>query len=148
MPPAPPGVVGLREWRIYLPTEADVAVTRARLAAGGAPVTPAGDGSFTTADPWGIPLYVGVDPQHRIDPSAIRRPSLTGRGGAAPTDGSSQSPSAATVGSWRTPEARGQRASHVVELCQHVGAADGASAPACLARRDHVPGNVSPRVIP
>ena len=62
VPPVPPGVVGLREWRIYLPTAADVEATRARLAAGGVTVTPAGPDAFTTADPWGIPLYVGVDP--------------------------------------------------------------------------------------
>jgi len=61
-PPVPPGVVGLRQWRIYLPTAADVDAARVRLAAGGAPVTPAGPDAFTTADPWGIPLYVGVDP--------------------------------------------------------------------------------------
>ena len=62
VPPAPADVVGLREWRIELPTAADVAAARARLAAGGAPVTPAGPDAFTTTDPWGIPLRVGVDP--------------------------------------------------------------------------------------
>jgi catechol 2,3-dioxygenase len=62
VPPAPADVVGLREWRIYLPTVADVEAARGRLAAGGAPVTPAGPDAFTTADPWGIPLRVGVDP--------------------------------------------------------------------------------------
>jgi catechol 2,3-dioxygenase len=61
-PPVPPGVVGLREWRIYLPTAADVDAARVRLAAGGAPVTPTGPDAFTTADPWSIPLFVGLDP--------------------------------------------------------------------------------------
>ncbi len=66
VPPVPPDVVGLREWRIELPTAADVEAARARLAAGGVrvtPVTPADQGAFTTADPWGIPLRVGVDPR-------------------------------------------------------------------------------------
>jgi catechol 2,3-dioxygenase len=62
VPPAPPDVVGLREWRIYLPTVADVDAARARLVAGRAPVAAAGPDAFTTADPWGIPLRVGVDP--------------------------------------------------------------------------------------
>lgn len=63
IPPVPPDVVGLREWRIYLPTLADVDATRVRLVAGGAPVTSRGPDAFTTADPWGIPLRVEVDPQ-------------------------------------------------------------------------------------
>ena len=62
VPPAPADLVGLREWRIYLPTAGDVEAARGRLAAGGAPVTAAGPDAFTTADPWGIPLRVGVDP--------------------------------------------------------------------------------------
>ena len=60
--PAPADVVGLREWRIYLPKAADVEAARGRLAAGGAPVTAAGPDGFTTIDPWGIPLRVGGDP--------------------------------------------------------------------------------------
>jgi catechol 2,3-dioxygenase len=65
VPPVPAGVVGLREWRIELPTAADVDAARARLTAGGVPVTADGPDAFTTADPWGIPLRVGVDPAAR-----------------------------------------------------------------------------------
>ena len=65
VPPAPADVVGLREWRIYVPAAADVEAARTRLTAGGAPVTPAGPDAFTTADPWGIPLRVSVDPATR-----------------------------------------------------------------------------------
>ena len=61
-PPRPADFVGLREWRIYLPAAADVEGARARLQAGGVRVTPAGPHAFTTADPWGIPLFVGLDP--------------------------------------------------------------------------------------
>lgn len=70
-PPAPPDTVGLREWRLDLPMAADVEAVRARLAAGGAPIAPvaparnAGGPDFTTADPWGIPLRVAVDPRPR-----------------------------------------------------------------------------------
>ena len=60
--PVPPNTVGLREWRIYLPTAADVLAARERLAAGGVATASAEDAAFTTADPWGIPLRVGVDP--------------------------------------------------------------------------------------
>jgi catechol 2,3-dioxygenase len=62
VPHAPTDVVGLREWRIYLPTVADVEAAHARLVAGGAPVTAVGPAAFITADPWGIPLCVDVDP--------------------------------------------------------------------------------------
>ena len=62
MAPVPPNTVGLREWRIYLPTVADVEAARARLTAGGVATTSAGDTDFTTIDPWGIPLHIGVDP--------------------------------------------------------------------------------------
>ncbi|HEX2102483.1 MAG TPA: VOC family protein [Solirubrobacteraceae bacterium] len=64
VPPMPPNVVGLREWRIYLPTATDVAAARQRLAAGGVATTSAGDTAFTTIDPWGIQLHVGVDPKN------------------------------------------------------------------------------------
>ena len=60
--PAPADVAGLREWRIYLPDSSDVDAARMRLEAGGVHVTFAGSDAFTTADPWGIPLYVGLDP--------------------------------------------------------------------------------------
>ena len=65
-PPPPADAIGLREWRLYLPTAVDVEAVRARLAAGGAQVAPAGDAGspdFTTADPWGIPLRIAVDPR-------------------------------------------------------------------------------------
>jgi len=62
--PRPADVVGLREWRIYLPSPRDVEAARARLEAGGVRVAPAGPDAFTTADPWGIPLHVGLDPAH------------------------------------------------------------------------------------
>jgi len=63
--PAPVDAVGLREWRIYLPASADVAAIRARLVAGGAPIHSDGTVDFVTADPWGIPLRVAVDPNSR-----------------------------------------------------------------------------------
>ena len=63
--PPPGNALGLREWRIYLPTGADVAATRARLIAGGAPIHSDGDVDFVTADPWGIPLRVAIDPNSR-----------------------------------------------------------------------------------
>jgi catechol 2,3-dioxygenase len=63
--PAPVDAVGLREWRIYLPAPSDVAATRARLVAGGAPIHSDGSVDFLTADPWGIPLRVAVDPNSR-----------------------------------------------------------------------------------
>jgi len=59
----PPDAVGLREWRIYLPDLASVASTRARLTAGGAAINAADETAFTTEDPWGIPLYVALDPR-------------------------------------------------------------------------------------
>ncbi|HYF53516.1 MAG TPA: VOC family protein [Salinarimonas sp.] len=62
VPAMPPNTVGLRELRIYLPTAADVEAARARLTAGGVATAPAGQTAFTTADPWGIPLHVAVDP--------------------------------------------------------------------------------------
>jgi hypothetical protein len=63
--PPPADAVGLREWRIYLPTTADVAATRPRLVAGGAPIHSDRDVDFVTADPCGIPLRVAVDPNDR-----------------------------------------------------------------------------------
>ncbi|HEX8212769.1 MAG TPA: VOC family protein [Longimicrobium sp.] len=60
--PRPAEFTGLREWRIYLPADGDVQAARARLEAGGVRVTSAGPDAFITADPWGIPLYVGLDP--------------------------------------------------------------------------------------
>ena len=60
--PRPADIVGLREWCVYLPAPSDVAAARARLEAGGVRVTPAGPDAFTTADPWGIPLRVALDP--------------------------------------------------------------------------------------
>ena len=50
---APPAhTAGLRCWTTELPSDADVAVVRARAAAAGAPVEDAGEG-FVTADPFG-----------------------------------------------------------------------------------------------
>lgn len=60
--PRPADFVGLREWRIYLPAAGDVEAARARLEAGGVRVGSAGPDAFITADPWGIPLRVGLDP--------------------------------------------------------------------------------------
>ncbi|HYC49972.1 MAG TPA: VOC family protein [Gemmatimonadaceae bacterium] len=60
-PPMPADSVGLREWRVYLPTIADVEAARARMIAGGVVVTPVGADAFTVSDPWGIPLHVGKD---------------------------------------------------------------------------------------
>jgi catechol 2,3-dioxygenase len=60
--PSPAGAVGLREWRIYLPGSADVDAARARLEGAGVRVTAAGPDGFMVADPWEIPLYVGLDP--------------------------------------------------------------------------------------
>ena len=48
--PAPPHTVGLREWTVVLPTEADVDAVRKRAEAAGAPVDPY-DGGFLTRDP-------------------------------------------------------------------------------------------------
>lgn len=62
VPPVPQGVVGLREWQLYVPTAADVEAVRTRFTEGGVAVSPAADGAFTTADPWGIPLRVGIGP--------------------------------------------------------------------------------------
>ena len=62
-PPVPADVVGLREWRVYLPTTADVDAARERMIAGGVAVAPAGGDAFTVSDPWGIPLHVGRDPR-------------------------------------------------------------------------------------
>ncbi|HEY7768465.1 VOC family protein [Longimicrobium sp.] len=63
--PRPADVAGLREWRIYLPAADDVEAARQRLESGGVRVVPAGPDAFTTADPWGIPLRVAVDPGAR-----------------------------------------------------------------------------------
>ena len=51
-PPAPADTVGLREWTVVLPEEADVAAVRARLDAAGVAAED-GPGGFVTADPWG-----------------------------------------------------------------------------------------------
>jgi catechol 2,3-dioxygenase len=57
-PPAPPGTVGLREWTVVLPRAADVVAVRERVAAAGAPLEDAADGSFLTRDPWENALRV------------------------------------------------------------------------------------------
>lgn len=64
-PPPPADAVGLREWRIYLPTADDVAKVHKRVVAAGAPAELDADGAVATADPWGIPLRVAVDPRAR-----------------------------------------------------------------------------------
>ena len=64
-PPRPANFVGLREWRIYLPAAQDVEAARARFEAGEVQVAAAGRDAFTVADPWRIPLYVGLDPAAR-----------------------------------------------------------------------------------
>jgi catechol 2,3-dioxygenase len=53
--PPPPHTVGLRQWTLELPTEADVAEVRRRVEAAGAPLE-AIEGGFRTRDPWGIPV--------------------------------------------------------------------------------------------
>jgi catechol 2,3-dioxygenase len=57
VPPAPEGVVGLREWTIELPAAADVAAVRERLEAAGVPVEP-GERGFLVRDPWLMALRV------------------------------------------------------------------------------------------
>ncbi len=56
-PPAPADAVGLREWTVVLPEEADVAAVRARLDAAGIAAEDA-PGGFVTADPWGHRMRV------------------------------------------------------------------------------------------
>ena len=51
VPPAPAGIVGLREWTVELPGAEDVAAVRARLEAAGVPVEPSPRG-FLVRDPW------------------------------------------------------------------------------------------------
>jgi catechol 2,3-dioxygenase len=51
--PPPPHTVGLRQWTVELPTEADVAEVRGRAEAARAPLE-AVEGGFRTRDPWGI----------------------------------------------------------------------------------------------
>ena len=59
VPPAPPGVAGLREWRVMLPGEGDLDELRARLRRAG--VEPGeDDGGLTVRDPWGHRLRVTV----------------------------------------------------------------------------------------
>jgi catechol 2,3-dioxygenase len=57
VPPAPAGIVGLREWTVELPAAADVAAVRERLRAAGVAVEPSA-GGFLVRDPWGIALRV------------------------------------------------------------------------------------------
>jgi catechol 2,3-dioxygenase len=57
VPPAPEGVVGLREWTIELPAAPDVAAVRERLQAAGVPVEP-GERGFLVRDPWNMALRV------------------------------------------------------------------------------------------
>ena len=57
VPPAPAGIVGLREWTIELPAAADVATVRERLEAAGVPVEP-GERGFLVRDPWNMALRV------------------------------------------------------------------------------------------
>ena len=57
VPPAPAGIVGLREWTIELPAAADVAAVRERLEAAGVPVEP-GERGFLVRDPWDMALRV------------------------------------------------------------------------------------------
>jgi catechol 2,3-dioxygenase len=49
----PPHTVGLRQWTVELPAEADVAEVRGRVEAARAPLE-AVEGGFRTRDPWGI----------------------------------------------------------------------------------------------
>jgi len=49
--PAPEHTVGLRHWAVRLPTHADVAAVRERVAAAGIPVDDV-DGGFEVRDPW------------------------------------------------------------------------------------------------
>jgi catechol 2,3-dioxygenase len=49
--PPPPHTAGLEHWTALLPTQADVAGVRRRVAAAGAPVDPV-RGGFRTSDPW------------------------------------------------------------------------------------------------
>jgi len=57
VPPAPAGIVGLREWTVELPAAEDVAAVRARLEAAGVPVEPSPRG-FLVRDPWALPLRI------------------------------------------------------------------------------------------
>ena len=54
--PAPPHTVGLRNWTVELPSDADVAEVRGRVEAAGAPVEAVADG-FATRDPWQIAVH-------------------------------------------------------------------------------------------
>ena len=60
MPPAPPGVAGLREWRVILPGEGDLYELRARLRRAGV-VPGEADGGVTVRDPWDHRLRVAVE---------------------------------------------------------------------------------------
>jgi len=57
VPPAPAGIVGLREWTVELPAAEDVAAVRARLEAAGVPVEPSPRG-FLVRDPWALALRI------------------------------------------------------------------------------------------
>ena len=56
-PPAPAGIVGLREWTVELPAAGDVAAVRERLEAAGVPVEGSERG-FLVRDPWAVALRV------------------------------------------------------------------------------------------
>ena len=76
VPPAPAGIVGLRELDVELPAAADVAAVRERLEAAGVPVEP-GERGFLVRDPWNMALRVveaGVmsGPQGPVEPVAGR----------------------------------------------------------------------------
>lgn len=57
--PAPPGVAGLREWKVVLPEDGDLDELRARLRASGMEPDES-DNGLTVCDPWGHPLRVTV----------------------------------------------------------------------------------------
>jgi catechol 2,3-dioxygenase len=57
VPPAPAGIVGLREWTVELAAAEDVAAVRARLEAAGVPVEPSPRG-FLVRDPWALALRI------------------------------------------------------------------------------------------
>ena len=60
VPPAPPGVAGLREWTVVLPGHEDLDALRARLRAGGVPADEDDEG-VTVRDPWDHRLRVAVE---------------------------------------------------------------------------------------
>ncbi|HEV3229989.1 MAG TPA: VOC family protein [Solirubrobacteraceae bacterium] len=71
VPPAPDGAVGLRHWTVILPTAADLAALRERVASAGVGDEPvasagvgdeAGDGALVVRDPWNNAAVFAVEP--------------------------------------------------------------------------------------